>query len=43
MLGSDYCFPMGSERPVKIVDQLGLGERQRALVLGGSAAKLLRI
>lgn len=43
MLGSDYCFPMGTDRPVKIVDQLGLGDRQRALILGGTAAKLLRL
>jgi aminocarboxymuconate-semialdehyde decarboxylase len=43
MLGSDFCFPMGTDRPVKIVDQLGLGERQRALILGGTAAKLLRL
>ena len=43
MLGSDFCFPMGTDRPVKIVDQLGLGDRQRALILGGTAAKLLRL
>ena len=43
MLGSDYCFPMGSERPVKIVDQLGLDDRRRAMILGGTAAKLLKL
>jgi aminocarboxymuconate-semialdehyde decarboxylase len=43
MLGSDYCFPMGTDRPVKIVDQLGLEPRQRTLILGGTAAKLLKI
>ena len=43
MLGSDYCFPMGTDRPLKIVDRLGLEERQRALILGGNAAKLLRL
>jgi aminocarboxymuconate-semialdehyde decarboxylase len=43
MLGSDYCFPMGTDRPVKIVDQLGLEERKRAQILGGTAAKLLKV
>jgi aminocarboxymuconate-semialdehyde decarboxylase len=43
MLGSDYCFPMGTDRPVKIVDQLGLDDRQRNMILGGTAAKLLKI
>jgi len=43
MLGSDYCFPMGTDRPVKIVDQLGLEDRQRGMILGGTAAKLLKM
>lgn len=43
MLGSDYCFPMGTDQPTKIVDRLGLEERPRALILGGTAAKLLQI
>jgi aminocarboxymuconate-semialdehyde decarboxylase len=43
MLGSDYCFPMGTERPVKIVDQLDLEDRQRAMILGTTAAKLLKL
>jgi aminocarboxymuconate-semialdehyde decarboxylase len=43
MLGSDYCFPMGTDRPVKIVDQLDLDDRQRTRILGGTAAKLLKL
>ena len=43
MLGSDFCFPMGTDRPVKLVDQLGLDQRQRSLILGSTAAKLLRL
>ncbi len=43
MLGSDYCFPMGTERPVKIVDQLDLDDRQRAMILSTTAAKLLKL
>jgi hypothetical protein len=34
---------MGTDRPVKIVDQLGLEDRQRAMILGGTAAKLLKL
>ena len=43
MLGSDYCFPVGYDRPVQNVDELGLGVEQRKMVLGGTAAKLLKI
>ncbi len=43
MLGSDYCFPMGTERPVSMIDRLDLGEHQRELILGGTAAKLLKL
>ncbi len=42
MLGSDYCFDMGYERPVQVVTSLrGLGRTGRAAVLGGNAARLL--
>jgi aminocarboxymuconate-semialdehyde decarboxylase len=43
MLGSDYCFDMGYEHPVEIVDGLGLDGEQRDLVLHGTAAKLLKV
>jgi len=44
MLGSDYCFDMGYERPVERVTRLGfLDATQREQVLGGTAARLLRI
>ena len=43
MLGSDYCFPVGYDRPVQNVDELGLGAEQRKMVVGGTAAKLLKI
>ena len=42
MLGSDYCFPMGTDKPVQIVDKLDITARDRALILGGTAAKLLK-
>ncbi|MCX7931899.1 MAG: amidohydrolase family protein [Rhodovarius sp.] len=40
-IGSDYCFDMGVDRPAAIVDELGLGEAERAAILGGNAARLL--
>ena len=41
--GDDYCYDMGYERPVQAVDALGLPPDQRAMVLGGNAARLLRL
>lgn len=43
VLGSDYCFDMGYEHPVDVVDGLGLDAEQRAMVLHGTAAKLLKV
>ena len=44
MLGSDYCFDMGYERPVEMVERLAvLSEQQRGQILGATAARLLRI
>jgi aminocarboxymuconate-semialdehyde decarboxylase len=43
MIGSDYCFDMGYEQPVEIVDELDLTTDARAMILGGTAAKLLKI
>ena len=42
MVGSDYCFDMGLERPVEAVTALtGLLEAERAAILGGNARRLL--
>ncbi len=43
VLGSDYCFDMGYERPLQLVDELDLSPDKRAMILGGNAAKLLGI
>jgi aminocarboxymuconate-semialdehyde decarboxylase len=43
MLGSDYCFPIGYERPVRAVEELRLTPDERKMILGGTAAKLLKI
>jgi aminocarboxymuconate-semialdehyde decarboxylase len=43
VLGSDYCFDMGYDRPVQFVDQLGLSSAQRQMILGSAAARILKL
>jgi aminocarboxymuconate-semialdehyde decarboxylase len=43
MLGSDFCFDMGYERPVKVVTALKLSSGDQEKILGGNAKKLLRL
>ncbi len=43
ILGSDYCFDMGLDDPVADVQRLPLDGAERELVLGGTAARLLRV
>ena len=44
VLGSDYTFDMGYERPVDVVERLtDLTQRERELILGRNAARLLKI
>ena len=44
MLGSDYCFDMGYQRPVQVVTGLRrVSHSEKARILGGNAARLLRL
>jgi aminocarboxymuconate-semialdehyde decarboxylase len=44
MLGSDYCFDMGCERPVQeVLRQPSLSQADKSLILGGNARRLLRL
>jgi aminocarboxymuconate-semialdehyde decarboxylase len=44
MIGSDYCFDLGYERPVQVVTGLPrLTRADQAKILGGNAAKLLEL
>jgi aminocarboxymuconate-semialdehyde decarboxylase len=43
VLGSDYCFDMGYDRPVQFVNQLELSSAQRKMILGGTAARMLNL
>ena len=40
LLGSDYPFDMGAERPAEIVRALGLPAEEEAAILGGNALRL---
>jgi aminocarboxymuconate-semialdehyde decarboxylase len=41
LLGSDYPFDMGTERPAEIVRALRLPAEEEAAILGGNALRLL--
>lgn len=41
LLGSDYPFDMGNERPADLVRAAGLGAEAEEKILGGNAARLL--
>jgi aminocarboxymuconate-semialdehyde decarboxylase len=43
MLGSNMPFPMGDMEPCKVVQAAGLGEPERAAILGGNAQGVFRI
>jgi aminocarboxymuconate-semialdehyde decarboxylase len=44
MMGSDYCFDIAYEEPVKIVTAMEtLDDEQKRMILGGNAARLLRL
>jgi len=44
MMGSDYCFDIADNDPVKAVQGMNsLDDRQRQQILWGNAAKLLRL
>jgi len=44
MLGSDYCFAIGYDRPVEVVTRLAaLSRADQARILGSNAARLLKL
>jgi aminocarboxymuconate-semialdehyde decarboxylase len=43
LLGTDYPFDMGTTDPLGFLEQVALSEEDRELVLGGNAARLLKI
>jgi aminocarboxymuconate-semialdehyde decarboxylase len=44
LLGTDYPYDMGEEDPVGLIASVpGLGKEDRALIMGGNAARLLKV
>jgi aminocarboxymuconate-semialdehyde decarboxylase len=43
MIGSDYCFDMGVDRPLQFLEQINLPIAQRKMILGENAARLLKL
>jgi aminocarboxymuconate-semialdehyde decarboxylase len=43
VMGSDYCFDMGYERPVQFLDQIDISSTERKMILGGNARELLKL
>ena len=43
MIGSDYCHSMGYDRPIEFLEQVDLTSAQRRMILGGTAATLLKL
>src|SRR6266568_3271880 len=43
MIGSDYCFDMGVDRPLDLLEQINLPAAQRKMILGDNAARLLKL
>ena len=43
MIGSDYCLDMGCERPVHFLDQVDMTSAQQKMILGGNAARMLKL
>ncbi len=43
MIGSDYCFDMGYDRPVQFLEQINLTSTQRKMILGGNASRILKL
>jgi hypothetical protein len=44
MIGSDYCFAIGYDRPVEVVTKLAaLSRADQARILGSNAARLLKL
>lgn len=44
LLGTDYPYDMGEDDPIELICSVkGLSDHERALILGGNAARLLRL
>jgi aminocarboxymuconate-semialdehyde decarboxylase len=43
LLGSDYCFDMGYDQPVRFLEQINISSAKRKMILSENAARLLKL
>ena len=43
MIGSDYCLDMGYSRPVQFLEEVGISNAERKMILGENAARILKL
>jgi aminocarboxymuconate-semialdehyde decarboxylase len=43
MIGSDYCYDMGYDQPLQFLGQIDLTSAQREMIVGGNAARVLKL
>jgi len=43
MIGSDFCFDMGYDRPLEFLEQIDLTSAQRKMIVGGNASRILKL
>jgi aminocarboxymuconate-semialdehyde decarboxylase len=43
MIGSDYCYDMGYDRPLAFLEQINLTSAERKMILGENASRILKL
>jgi aminocarboxymuconate-semialdehyde decarboxylase len=43
MIGSDYCYDMGYDRPLEFLEQINLSSAERKMILGENASRILKL
>jgi aminocarboxymuconate-semialdehyde decarboxylase len=43
MIGSDFCYDMGYDRPLEFLEQINLTSAQRKMIIGGNASRILKL
>ena len=43
MVGSDFCYEMGYDRPLEFLDQIDLTTAQRKMILSENASRVLNL
>ncbi len=43
MIGSDYCYDMGYDRPLEFLEQINLTSAERKMIVGENASRIAEI